>query len=75
MNARVVVGEGEAVRVALIRLKHRMGDGGVFTEMMIHSRFESHGAKRRLKRILARQRRRDREAWEKLGFALPDCAQ
>ena len=75
MSLRVVVSEGESVAVALRRLKQKMQDGGVFDEMMIHAYFESHQAKRRMKRALARQRRRDRVAWERLGLAVEDYAQ
>jgi ribosomal protein S21 len=75
MSVRVVVSEGASVAVALRRLKQRMQDGGVFDEMMIHLCFESHRAKRRLKGALAKQRARDRAAWERFGLAVDDYAQ
>jgi ribosomal protein S21 len=75
MSVRVVVRDGESVAVAFRRLKQRMQDGGVFDEMMIHACFESHRAKRRLKRALAKQRGRDRAAWERFGLAVGDYAQ
>ena len=75
MSVRVIVSESESVAVAFRRLKQRMQEGGVFDDMMIHLSFESHRAKRRLKRALAGQRARDRAAWERLGLTVQYYAQ
>ena len=66
MGIRVVVEEGESIKDALNRLYREMQDAWVYEEMMIHADFESHGAKRRLKRRLAKQRQQDWEIWERL---------
>jgi ribosomal protein S21 len=68
MNVRVVVREGEAIQNALRRLKQALQDARVFDEIMIHADFESHRAKRRLKRILAKQRAQDWAFWERLRW-------
>jgi ribosomal protein S21 len=75
MSVRVVVSEGESVAVAIRRLKQRVQDGGIYDEMMIHAHFESHRAKRRLKRLLSRQRNWDRVAWQSHELAVDEFAQ
>src|SRR4051812_3277484 len=66
MGIRVVVRDGESIKQALSRLRREMQDACVFEELMIHLEFESHGAKRRMKQRLAKQRAQDLVIWERL---------